>query len=109
MIKDYSTSSENYSGKFEPFDKWWDKHWHRDIQPTSNLKNACRFAYNDAIAQAKKLTEKFPCENCLQPMLEDQLIEMKWTGYDRPSNSPIFVCARCSDSFLNAGSASEVL
>ena len=44
------------------FEIWWDKNSGRSIQPNSNLKTACRYAYNDALMESgekiKELEDK---------------------------------------------------
>ena len=43
--------AKRFGGGVMGFEIWWDKNSGRSIQPNSNLKTACRYAYNDALME----------------------------------------------------------
>ena len=62
------------------FETWWDKNSGRSIQPNSNLKTACRYAYNDALMEngekIKELEGKLKVAvDCLKRQLGEEWID----------------------------------
>lgn len=77
------------------FDSWWKRHWCKDIQATSKLENACRYAFNDGQATAAKRTQELESE------IKHALRYMNEHGYPEFEEcEPEFQMWRCLTSIV---------